>query len=188
VNSIHALLDEADIVVAHNGNKFDIPKINTRFLQHGLSPPAPYKQIDTLLTAKRMFRITSNRLDYIAQFLGLEGKAQHDGWELWEGCLRGDEESFEKMVDYNIQDVHVLQEVYLKLRPYMPTHPNLGNYSDAAEHECPKCGSENVQRRGYAKTQVGKYQRFQCNDCGGWSRSRYTVQDPDKRKALLTNA
>lgn len=186
--SLHALLDEADVVIAHNGHRFDVPKMNTRFLQHGLMPPSPYRQIDTLITAKRMFKITSNRLDFIAKFLGVEGKDSSSGWHLWEGCLNGDDQSFEKMVEYNVQDIRVLEDVYLALRPWMPNHPNVANYTDNAEHECPKCGSSDVQRRGYARTQVGKYRRYQCNDCGGWSRSRHTEQDKEKGKALLTNA
>src|SRR6267154_4517069 len=32
------LIDEADIIIAHNGDEFDLPKINTRFLTHGLKP------------------------------------------------------------------------------------------------------------------------------------------------------
>lgn len=174
--SLHALLDEADVVVAHNGNRFDIPKVNARFIQKGILPPSPYKRIDTFQTAKRQFAFTSNRLDAIAQYLGIGTKVQTGGFGLWERCLNGELDAFEDMVDYNIQDVRLLEEVYLKMRPWMPNHPNFGNFTDE-EHVCPKCGSHDLQRRGYSHTQVGKYQRYQCNSCGGWSKGRFTVRE-----------
>ena len=63
--SLWKLLDEADIVIAHNGDAFDIKKANARFLYHDLELPSPYRSIDTLKIARRNFKITSNKLDYL---------------------------------------------------------------------------------------------------------------------------
>lgn len=71
LKQIHALLNEADAVVHYNGAKFDIPTLNKEFILHGLPPPAPYKQIDLLRTARSQFKFPSNKLDYIAQALDL---------------------------------------------------------------------------------------------------------------------
>jgi rRNA maturation protein Nop10 len=188
LESLWHLLDEADMVVAHNGNRFDIPKVNTRFLKAGITPPSPYKRIDTFQVAKRQFAFTSNRLDSLGKFLGLGEKVNTGGFELWARCMEGDKDAFEKMVEYNIGDVQLLEDVYLALRPWMPNHPNVGVYLDSELPTCPKCGSHSVQARGFAYTQVGKYQRYRCNDCGGWSRGRYTVLDKPVREALRTNA
>jgi hypothetical protein len=79
------------------------------------------------------------------------------------------------------------EKVYLKLRPYIVGHPNVGNYDDNEERVCPKCGSHKVQQRGFSVTQAGKYARYQCTSCGGWSRSRYTLNTKGKRHALLSN-
>jgi predicted RNA-binding Zn-ribbon protein involved in translation (DUF1610 family) len=187
LESLHSFLDAADIIVAHNGDRFDIPKINARFLQQGFTPPSPYKQIDTLKVAKRHFRFTSNRLDALGKYLGLGGKLCHEGFGLWSRCLEGDEEAFEKMVEYNIQDVHLLEDVYKRMRPWIPNHPNVGSLTDQ-EHVCPKCGSSHLQRRGFSYTQAGKYQRFQCTSCGGWSRTRTTERDSEVNRNVLTNA
>ena len=46
------VLDGADLIVGHNIDKFDIRKMNTRFLVHGLPPPSPYKTCDTLKLSK----------------------------------------------------------------------------------------------------------------------------------------
>ncbi len=188
LHSLHSLLDEADVVVAHNGNKFDVPKINTRFLKAGLAPPSPYKQIDTFQVAKRNFAFTSNRLDSLAKYLEIGGKIDTGGFELWSRCMNGDVKAFEEMSEYNIQDVRLLEEVYLRLRPWIKNHPNTGAYLDEAKPVCPKCGSTHLHNRGFAYTQVGKYQRYQCQSCGGWSRGRFTVRDKEQAKGLITNA
>jgi DNA-directed RNA polymerase subunit RPC12/RpoP len=187
LESLHGVLDDADIVVAHNGNRFDIPKINARLIQAGLEPPSPYKKIDTFQVAKRQFAFTSNRLDSIAEFLGIGGKVSTGGFELWVRCLEGDKEAFEKMVEYNIQDVHLLEEVYKRMLPWIPNHPNVANLADEGA-ACPKCGSKHLQRRGYSYTQVGKYQRYQCMSCGGWSRTRTAERESEENKSVLTNA
>jgi hypothetical protein len=191
VEGMCELLDEADIVVAHNGDKFDLPWIRGRALKYGLVPPSPYKQIDTLKTAKREFRFISNKLEYLADFLGCAPKKRHlkfPGHEMWTECIRGNQAAWREMKKYNIQDIKTLEEVYLLMRPWMRNHPNLGVYAEDEDRVCPKCGSKHLHSRGYTTTQVGKYQKFQCQDCGGWSRTRFTEYPKDKRPALLINA
>ena len=188
LSSLHGFLDEADIVVGHNGNRFDIPKVNARFIQQGMSPPSPYRKIDTLREARKNFKFTSNRLDALGETLGLGRKAETGGFDLWKGCMAGDKASFEAMIDYNIQDVNLLERVYLTLRPWMTTHPNLGVYEEEEVPSCPKCTSTNIHYRGKQYTQVAVYNRFQCQDCGGWGRSRTTENTLTKRKSLTNNA
>lgn len=158
------LLNEADIVIAHNGIKFDRKKVNTRFVLNGMSPPSPYRMIDTLQLARREFSFTSNRLNDIGQMLGVGKKKETGGFNLWSSCLDGDMKSWRKMEDYCRQDVRLLERVYLKLRPFHQTHPKLEFKG------CHRCGSSNVQNRGFAYTNTSKYRRYQCTDCGGWGR------------------
>jgi hypothetical protein len=186
VRNLHHFIDEADIVVAHNGNKFDMKKMNARFIEAGLHPPAPYRKIDTLLEAKKNFAFTSNRLDALGSFLGLGRKKETGGFGLWTRCMAGDRKAFDEMLDYNIQDVLLLEEVYLKLRPWMHNHPNLGVFCDDTE-QCPKCGGTHLQYRGYSTTQAGRYRRFQCQDCGGWGRERLSAIDKEGKHRLRNN-
>lgn len=171
LKGIHKLLEEADAVVHYNGTKFDIPTLNKEFLLHGMLPPASYKQIDLLRTARSQFKFVSNKLDYVAKTLGLGQKIKHRGHELWIKCMAKEEEAWQEMEKYNIQDVLLLEKVYFKLLPWIKNHPNHGVHDDD-EHVCPNCGSHKVQFRGHAVTAAGKYQRFQCQDCGTWGRSR----------------
>jgi DNA polymerase elongation subunit (family B) len=162
-------LDEADVVVHYNGRRFDIPHLNREFLRFDLTPPSPYKQVDLLQTAKREFKFASNKLAHVSKQLGLEGKVQHEGYGLWLKCMAGDENAWKTMRKYNVRDVVLLEELYLKLRPWVRSHPSYAAY--VGKDVCPACGSEHLQSRGYAFTQVSKYQRLQCVDCGKWSRA-----------------
>lgn len=190
LRSLWRVLDAADIVVAQNGKKFDVRKINTRLLMNDFEPYSPIRIIDTLSVAKKYFGMTSNKLAWLSKHLTDTPKRDHrnfPGFELWTECLKDNPKAWEEMKKYNIQDTLACEELYLKLRPWIADHPNLGAYDEDAEAPiCPKCGSLNVQKRGEAVNQQGKYQRWQCKDCGGWSRSKQTLLTVDKRKTLLT--
>ena len=186
---IHKLMDEADVVVGQNSVRFDVPKLNARFLLNGMPPPSPFMQVDTLQIAKRVFGFSSNKLEHQAAQLGFGRKLDTD-FGLWKACMEGDLKAWEKMVKYNIHDVVLLEKVYLKYRPWAPNHPNFGLYVDwgvdSPKPLCPACGSDNIQRRGYRMTFVGRYQRFQCMACGRWIKGRTTTLDQVERKALVS--
>lgn len=185
------VLDEADIVVTQNGIQFDIKKINARFLQAGMPPPSPFKQVDTKVEAVKVARFTSNKLAWLAKVLNGSQKDKHSdfpGFELWAECLKRNPRAWAAMKKYNPIDVVETESAYLKLRPYIVGHPNVANYVvGQTEPACPKCGSDAVQHRGVARTQTGIYKRMHCTSCGGWSRSRYTLNTISERRALLSN-
>jgi hypothetical protein len=184
------VLDKADIVVAQNGVKFDVKKINARFIELGLPPPTPYKVVDTMLQAKAIAAFTSNKLAWLSEILTDQPKSRHEkfpGFELWTECLADNPEAWEEMRLYNDQDIRATERVYLMLRPYMVGHPNVAAYNANTDMQCPKCSSTNLQRRGLALTQAGQYQRYRCGGCGGWARTRYTENPIEKRRSLLMN-
>lgn len=167
VQDLWKLFDEADIVVAHNGKSFDTKVAQGRFIFHGLVPPAPFKQVDTKDMVKSVARFNSNKLDDLGHLLGFGQKIKTD-FDLWEGCINGDKKCWKQMVEYNKKDVLLLEKLYTSLLPWTK-HPNLAIYDNM--EECPRCGSSNIQYRGIAVTTTCSYQRFQCQDCGGWGRS-----------------
>lgn len=170
LKGIHQIMSEADAIVTWNGDNFDIPSLNREFLVAGMTPPAPYKRIDLLKTARDKFKFTSNKLEYVGPHLGLGTKVKHPGFELWLGCMAGDEESWALMEKYNKGDVVLTEKVYDKMLPWITNHPNRGAHDPGCA--CPNCGSNEVQRRGVSVTRDAKYQRFQCTSCGAWSRSK----------------
>lgn len=166
VKRLWKLFDEADILVAHNGDGFDIKMSNQYFIKYGLTPPSPYKSVDTLKLAKKYFRFAQNKLDYLSGFLFNERKI-HTNFDLWLGCMKGEEESLVQMEKYNIHDVDLLYRVYNTFKGWHTGHPNLNLYNGTS-HKCPICGW-NTQKRGYGYTRTSKYQRYQCKKCFGWS-------------------
>lgn len=174
VGAAHALLDEADVVMHFNGDRFDLPRLNTEFILLGHTPPAPYKSIDLLKVVRNNFSFPSNKLAYVSERLGLAGKIKHDGHELWIKCLAGDPKAWAQMKRYNIQDVRLLEEVYDKVRPWITNHPHHGLYG-GGEDCCPNCGGVDGEKRGFAVTSVGKFQRYRCRICGTWYRSTRRV-------------
>lgn len=170
---LRSLLDEADIIVAHNGDSFDIKKARTRFLVNELSPPSQFKTYDTLKEAKKYFRFDSNKLNDLCKLLGIGAKVSHTGFALWTACIDGDKAAWALMKEYNAQDVVLLEEIYLRLRPW-GNHPDVNLYGDAGTKSetpaCPSCGGHHVQRRGPVVSRTRKYQRYHCTDegCGRW--------------------
>lgn len=174
VEDLWHVFDEADILIAHNGDRFDIRKANARFLFHGLTPPSPYKTVDTLKAARRYFHFTTNRLNDLGQYLQTGSKLVHTGFDLWERCMNGDAKAWKTMKDYNVQDVRLLESVYEKLRPYIGNHPNI-NHWRGKYGTCDACGSDHIIRRGFYVAGKTKYQSLQCKDCGKYSRGDSVV-------------
>lgn len=171
------LIDEADIVVTHNGNRADIPWMNTRFILNGMKPPTPYFSVDTCEIARKQFAFSSNKLDALAEYFGIPHKLDTD-FDLWRRCTEGDEEALEYMSEYNVKDTQILEEVYLRLRPWIKGHPNCGNFIDSEIPVCSTCGSSNLERLAgqYYYTSVGKYALYRCNHCGATCRGRKNLR------------
>lgn len=176
VKLVHDVLDEADVVIAHNGDKFDVKKLNARFVFHKLNAPSFYQTVDTLKVAKKHFRFDSNTLNNIGGYL-LEGeKINTGGFDLWEDCMAGNAAAWTKMKRYNVRDIELLERVYIRLRPFMSAHPNLNVIADPAHKgiSCPVCLSLDLMKRGFSQTRTGRRQRYQCNNCYSWSSGAFT--------------
>lgn len=180
LGSLYQLLNEASVVIAHNGKKFDIPKINSRLILAGYPPPTPYKQIDTKEVAKRQFGFSSNKLDALATYFGIENKDDTD-FNLWKRCLEGEQEALDYMTKYNIKDVEILEKVYVKLRPWISNHPNV-NLLASSEMICPCCGSSHIQciEDATYDTNVSKFPVYRCENCGAISRDRKSINNKPK--------
>jgi hypothetical protein len=190
MKGIKALLDEADIVIAQNGRRFDVRKINARLIMHGYGPPSPYRVIDTMIVAKKYFAFTSQKLAWTSKYLATEQKDDHKkfpGFKLWVACLEDNPAAWAEMKKYNKQDVKSTEEVYLTMRPWINDHPNLGVFAFSEAPVCPKCGSPELTRNGGRRSvkQQGMYQRYQCKKCGGFCRSKQTLLPLEKRRSLM---
>lgn len=184
VEELFHLLNEADIVVAHNGRKFDVKKINARLLINGFPKPSPFKIVDTLEIAKKQFAFTSNKLEYLTDKLCETKKSKHakfSGYELWAECLRDNIEAWEEMKSYNVLDVLSLEELYHVLSSWSNVIPNDALYVDDV------LDMNEWEKYGFYFTSLGKYQVYRHKKTGVQRRSRVNLLPKEQRESLLLN-
>lgn len=168
VRALWKVLNEADVVISHNGDEFDNKKARAKFVEFGLKPPRPSKSIDTKKMAKNNFSFNSNSLNDLGETLGLGKKAETGGFETWLKCMAGDEKAWRKMKRYNKQDVRLLEKVYNRMKIWDQRHPHLGAMGEMTG-KCPVCQSTKVQSRGWYYTRCTRRPRRRCMKCGHWS-------------------
>ena len=168
-----SLLDNCDVVVAHNGKRFDIKKVNGYFLKYGLPKPSSYKIIDTLEIAKKNFNLPFKSLEYLAKFLGVELKQDSGGIQTWIDCDRGCPEALETMRYYNEGDIVSLRDIHKRMKGWDNNGVNIALYNEEHDALCTHCGSDDVQvlTDKFAYTPQRKYQLLRCNSCQAVLRS-----------------
>jgi hypothetical protein len=180
IQDLWELVDTADILIAHNGRSYDFKRMNAQFIKCNLPPPSPAQKIDTRLAAKEVFGFDSNSLDNLCQFLNLGKKMETGGYDLWRQCMENNPTAWARMKKYNAHDVILLEKLYLKLRPWMPKHPNLSLFTDRMA--CPKCGKRALISRGVYRSTTRTYQKYSCKECGGWAKGTTLID-----KTRITN-
>lgn len=180
-------LDEADIVVGQNVQKFDLGKIRARAIYHGLKPFREPQVVDTLLMAREVAKFTSNKLEYVSSMTEVQ-KSRHlkfPGFALWLAVIDKNPAAYKEARSYNRDDVRSTEQWYKMLRPWVRKHPNVAHFYDDDEMRCNRCGSASIHAHGTVFRGVSQYQTYRCEECGGFSRSRFTMNSKAKRKALL---
>lgn len=178
-------IDQADIVVAHNSVKFDVPAIKLRLLANNMRPFKTVKVLDTLRMAKH-FKFPSNKLDSIGAYLNIGRKKDTGGIRLWIDCIEGKQQALDDMLEYNIEDVRLLKEVYKRLAAFNSATANLGHYYDDDKEHCPACGSTNLSKtKSSVYTPISEYEELVCQECGHRSRGRSAINTKAKRSKLL---
>lgn len=175
IKTLSDMLTDVDLLIAHNGDKFDIKMLNARLMFHGLDPLPPVRTLDTYKEIKKIARLSSNKLDYIGTFFDIGHKAS-TSTGLWSAATAGDVDAIKEMVKYNRQDVILLEQIYNRMLPYIKNHPKV----DDQDRSCSNCGSKNLHKRGTYRNKRNAYPRFQCQACGAWSRGTQKENDTPK--------
>lgn len=186
VNGLWEYMNSASVVIAHNGRAFDTQYANARFIVHNLPPPAPYKIIDTLYIKKNT-KFDMNSLEYLCKELGLRPKIDTEGFSLWKRCRHGDKDALNDMKTYNEGDVLSLEELYVRIRPWLPSHPNLGLFVEGKNSVCPRCTHDKFVSVGKYATSVNLYESYRCLNCGAIMRSRVSATPRSKKPNLMVN-
>lgn len=162
------VLNQADEIVAQNGDQFDMKWLRARCLYHGIPMRHDYSSVDTLKLFRKGFRLNSNKLDYVSRYLGL-GQKKETGFSLWRDIvLKNSKTAMDKMKSYCKHDVVLLEKVFNKLKSYVPHNTHVGVLLGKSAHSCPECGATNCISNGVRITAAGlKKQRMHCaNGCG----------------------
>jgi len=184
--SLWEIFNEADILIGHNADRFDIKKMNYRFcIKHNFNPPLPYKTIDTLKEGRKAFASTSHALDYLARQLKIPAKLS-TGFQLWVDCENGVRGALQEMDAYCRHDIEIGEQIYLKVRPWMKTGVNLGLYTNLLASVCPRCGSDDlVPEDKIATTGANAYETYRCVGCGHTGRTKKSTLNIDQRRKLM---
>lgn len=185
VTEIWDVLDQADIVIGQNVKSFDLGLVKARCALHGLPPFRAVKVIDTLQIAKSM-KFPSNKLDSLASYLGIGRKTSHSGIKLWLDVMKGDEDALSLMCDYNVNDVILTEEVYMRLRAFDTKPVNMAHFYDDELPRCSVCGSDDLEETGESTyTEISEFKEIVCNNCGHRHRNRIAINSKEKRKNIL---
>jgi uncharacterized protein YprB with RNaseH-like and TPR domain len=158
--------NQSDELIAHNGDRFDIKWIRTRCIYHRIPMFPNYKTLDTLKKAKSGFNFNSNKLDYIAQYLGVGAKVKHSGFDMWKGVMNNDKTALSEMVHYCEGDIIVLEDVFLTMQSYIKQNTHAGVLNNNLKYSCPCCSSEQITLLKNNVTAMGTIKRLiECNDC-----------------------
>lgn len=159
------LMNSADVLVAHNGDRSDQRRVRTRSTKLGLNPLSQVSSIDTCTQARRLYQFDGNSLGDLAEFLGVGRKLPHAGFPMWEGCMADVPGSWAQMVRYNAHDVRLLKRVFARMKPQIYSQPNMAKLS-GRNGACPSCTSMNIKKDGFYPTKSGLKQRLACRSCG----------------------
>lgn len=182
------LVNESDILLTQNGVSFDNKKIAAKFLEAGMTPPSPSRQIDTKQIMSSSFALTSNKLEYATEKFNIKfKKIKNSGFTLWTRCMAGELDAWKEMEKYNKYDILSLEELHHKLSPWNKKPINFSLYNDDNRPAC-HCGSTKIQSRGTATNQIGVYKRYQCQVCGDWLKSKTNTISKQKIANKLTKA
>lgn len=158
------VVKEADQLIAHNGDRFDLKWFRTQCLLYGVIIPPDIITIDTLKEARKYFRFPSNRLDYISKRLGYGGKDKitEESWDMI--TLYNDPKHLKKMVKYCKRDVLELENVYQDFKPYIKA-----KLTDTLNRpDCPKCGGKTIIEKYRRRATGTEMVQLQCKVCGSY--------------------
>lgn len=187
VAMLYDAFENSDAVLGHNAAQFDVPLFKARLIANGFPPARKVKVIDTLKIAKGL-KFNSNKLDSLGNYLNVGRKKVTTGMSLWLRCIQGDAKALQEMLEYNEQDVILLEKVYNKLKAFQNNPVNAGHWHDDDKVHCPVCGSTNLSVTGNEVIAgASKFSEVQCNDCGHRSRTRVALTSKEQRANLLAS-
>lgn len=177
------VFNEADYSVSWYGDRYDMPMVRSKLLVHRLPPPAPVRSLDLWKAVRYKFKLHNNRLAAWEQYLKTPHHKTAIDFDAWLQAAHGNKAAMAEVVDHCAKDVDTLEDVYLRLRPWLSEQPN--RWTITGQEGCPACGSQHIIRQGYRSTITRVYQRFQCLDCRHWFHSARSLGSAPTRSSPI---
>ena len=127
VGSIADALSCYDVLVAHNGARFDIPFLRTRMARWGLPAFPNKKVVDPVQLARNKLRMSSNSLAALASLIQAGEKTVVDANMWLEASLDGNKQAMDYIVKHCIRDVEILEKVADAVKPYCSAFNTYGS-------------------------------------------------------------
>lgn len=116
-------LQSYDIKVTWNGKQFDEKFLATRLKAYGIDSQEWKRHKDLLYTAKWKQRLTSNRLENVAEFLKIYQKygvkKTHLEWAKWRAAFAGHKPYYDYVIRHCQEDIKVLACVWEELKNFV---------------------------------------------------------------------
>ena len=163
--------NKADMVIGYNNDRFDNRWVNARAMKYGLDVNTFVRSYDIMKEEKKVFRVPSYSMAYMAKYSNVVHKQGHEGIHMWNMIQTGTPEEqaeyLEKMVAYNIGDIAATEELYFRLRKYFGHRMHFGVFNGGEKFSCPDTGSMNVELYKRTATPVGTIQVIMRNKDSG---------------------
>ena len=182
IKQIKKDFDRADLIVAHNGNRFDMKKVYGRAMYHGIILNPKYVTFDTMVEVKRLASLPSYSLAFLCKHFGLPFKLDSGGKATWDQVqFDKSREALDHLLYYGDGDITSLEALYYHIRPYTQAKIHAGVLRGGERYHCPSCERLANYKSMYV-TAAGTVQHWlQCSDrkvCKSqWKVNNKTYQD-----------
>lgn len=181
------IFNQADLIIGHNVDAFDIPHLRRLWKEEGFSQPRPFKTSDTFKTARRL-KFESAALGYLCELAGLPGKVGAYDVEVVRAALAGDRAARAEIEAYAVGDVFAHEGVWDYLRDLDTRQPNvwptIEDKNGNTKPSCYRCGEANPRRHKDDSLKIVQlHSLYECRNCGAFMTGALV-----RRKAVVRSA
>lgn len=159
------IIEQADITIGKNSDRFDVKHINTHRMLAGLPgmPSWATRTEDLEKQLRKHFALPSFSLDYVSELLGFGGKIKMEFQDWIDILEKKDYSKYLKMLEYGTKDTEDTRAIWNHCEKHFTPKWNISEGKLA----CYLCGSCDIIKIGPVYRGKTMYQRFRCKSHQG---------------------